>query len=241
MPITDQDIIDYGQTHLFAYTDYQIQNYVINTGITDHRKTRQALLEIEQRTNSLTDLDFLIRKHQANIAIKQDEMSVEISAAKKQLIQVEIEELEFALKKCQIRKNALEEERTIFLNFVKHFIQDKEDLDKAYNDPEEDRQYWISRMSKQAAIDLLSYGKVSAGNMESITQMPVEDQVQTIAGAIEFNKKMETGLLAIQRKVETQLLEDMKTNMNPELIPNLEKTVKPYDSKNLLSTTEPKT
>ncbi len=71
--------------------------------------------------------------------------------------------------------------------------------------------------------------------------MPVEDQVQTLAGAIEFNKKMETGLLALQRKVETQLLEDMKTNMNPELLPNLEKTVKPYDTKNLLGTSEPKT
>jgi hypothetical protein len=241
MSITDQDIIEYGQNHLFAYTDYQIQNYVINTGITDHRKTRQALLEIEQRTNSLIDLDFLIRKHHANIEIKKEELAAETGTAKKQLIQVEIDELEFALKKCNIRKIALDEERTVFLNFVKNFITTKEDLDKVYNDPEEDKQYWISRMSKQAAVDLLSYGKVSAGNMESIIQMPVEDQVQTLAGAIEFNKKMETGLLALQRKVETQLLEDMKTNMNPELLPNLEKTVKPYDTKNLLGTSEPKT
>ncbi len=241
MSITDQDIIDYGQNHLFAYTDYQIQHYVINTGITDHRKTRQALLEIEQRTNALLDHDFLIKKHRANIAIKQEEMSQVSSPAKKQLLQIEIEELELALKKCQLKKTALEEERNIFLNFVKHFIKTKEDLDKAYNDPDEDKQYWVSRMSKQAAIDLLSYGKVSAGNMESIIQMPIEDQVQTLAGAIEFNKRMETGLLAIQRKVETQLLEDMKTNMNPELIPNLEKTVKPYDTKNLLGTSEPKT
>jgi len=241
MSITDKDIIDYGQSKLFAYSSYQIQNYVINTGITDHRKTRQALLEIEQRTNSLIDNDFLIRKHEANIAIKKEEMAAEPSEPKKQLIQVEIEELEFALKKCYARRTALEDERTVFLNFVKHHIKTKEDLEKVYNDPEEDRQYWISRMSKQAAIDLLSYGKVSSGNMESIIQMPVEDQVQTLAGAIEFNKKMETGLLALQRKVETQLLEDMKTNMNPELIPNLEKTVKPYDTKNLLGTTEPKT
>ncbi len=83
MSITDQDIIEYGQNHLFAYTDYQIQNYVINTGITDHRKTRQALLEIEQRTNSLIDLDFLIRKHHANIEIKKEELAAETGTAKK--------------------------------------------------------------------------------------------------------------------------------------------------------------
>lgn len=241
MSITDQEIIAYGQSKLFAYTDYQIKNYVINTGITGHRKARQTMLEIEQRTNALIDNEFHTRKQEANLVIKREELEKETSPGKKQLIQIEIEEIEYGLSKANLKKQALTEERQVFLDSIKEYVNSSEDLDKIYHDPEEDRQYWMSRMSKQAAIDLLSYGKVGAGNIESIIQMPIEDQVKTLAGAVEFSKRMETGLLAIQRKVETQLLEDMKTDMNPELIPNLEKTVKPYDTKNLLGTSESKT
>ncbi len=241
MSITDQEIIAYGQSKLFAYTDYQIKNYVINTGVTGHRKARQTMLEIEQRTNALIDNDFHMRKQQANLLIKQEELEKETSPGRRQLIQIEIEEIEHSLVRTKLRNQTLIDERQIFLDAIKEYATSAEDLDKIYHDPEEDKQYWISRLGKQAAIDLLSYGKVSAGNLESIIQMPVEDQIKTLAGAIEFNKRMETGLLAIQRKVETQLLEDMKNDMNPELIPNLEQTVKPYDTKNLLGTSESKT
>ena len=40
--------------------------------------------------------------------------------------------------------------------------------------PKNERDYWVSRIGKQSAIDMLSYGKRS-GNMDSITNMPGED------------------------------------------------------------------
>ena len=54
-------------------------------------------------------------------------------------------------------------------------VNNIDELDKILHDPENEKNYWITRLGKQSAIDMLSYGKISSGNMDSITNMPSED------------------------------------------------------------------
>jgi hypothetical protein len=47
-------------------------------------------------------------------------------------------------------------------------------------------------MAKQAGIDILSYGRIGAGNMESISMMPPQQQADVLLIASEYAVKMES-------------------------------------------------
>ena len=80
------------------------------------------------------------------------------------------------------------------------------------NNPEEERKYWIARMGKQAALDLLSSGRITVGNMDSIAMMSEEDQVQTLKVAIQYSGLMNVGLAKLQQEMIPYLQELEKTS-----------------------------
>ena len=117
-------------------------------------------------------------------------------------------------------------------------VNNIDELDKILHDPENEKNYWITRLGKQSAIDMLSYGKISSGNMDSITNMPSEDQEKVIGGAIAFTKKMENGILTLQDEVVRRL----ENNVPKTLLPDVNEEIdQKHDAKNLLGTTKPKT
>ena len=48
---------------------------------------------------------------------------------------------------------------------------------------EEDKKYWISQ-GKTSACDMVSFGHVGTGNMDSIMNLPPDDQIQVLSGAL---------------------------------------------------------
>lgn len=108
------------------------------------------------------------------------------------------------------------------------------------NDREgKEREYWISRMGKQAAMEMLSYGKIGTGNLESIMHMPHADQDKIIRGALEYTKQFETGIVAIEKDVEQKLINMLKEKDNVDIVPKLEDTVQ--ENAKLLDSPESKT
>jgi hypothetical protein len=81
-------------------------------------------------------------------------------------------------------------------------------------DHEEERKYWVTRMAKQAAMDMVSYGRIGSGNMDSIAMMPEEDQIEALATTIQYNERLQNGLAQIAGAVNEGLLE------NKNAIPN---------------------
>jgi len=85
---------------------------------------------------------------------------------------------------------------------------------------EKEQEYWSQRMAKQAMMDMMTMGKISSGNLESIMGMPLALQNKTIAQAITNAAQMEKGIMGIQHKVRGLLTEAEKSN--PEgALPNL--------------------
>ena len=65
----------------------------------------------------------------------------------------------------------------------------------------DERDYWVKRLSKQAALDMLTTGVVGSGNMDAIISMPEEEQIKCLAAAVDYNNKLKLGMHNIERKV----------------------------------------
>jgi cyclopropane fatty-acyl-phospholipid synthase-like methyltransferase len=67
-------------------------------------------------------------------------------------------------------------------------------------------EYWTNRLAKQAATDLLFYGRVGTGNMDAILSMHPNQQTETLSLAMNYG----TQLQHIQKNIQANIDEKLK-------------------------------
>ena len=103
MTINKKDLIDYVYGFKFTYKDYQMENFVIDTGITDAFRARQCVIEIENRYKLWEDSNFSLREQETNLKIAQRSRDSEKDELQKELHQIEVEKLEAAIIRTRAR------------------------------------------------------------------------------------------------------------------------------------------
>jgi hypothetical protein len=100
---------------------------------------------------------------------------------------------------------------------------DSEDLDSViatFEDPAivdaEEHKYWIARMAKQCAIDLLTTGRVQSGNLESMLMMKPEDQAAITDLALTYSTAMNHSIGKFKEIAENKV-ENMLSGRGPEM------------------------
>jgi hypothetical protein len=231
----EKEIMAYAVHTNMSMTAYQCENFVAKgAGITPWRQVRQAFMELESRYHSYQEIKTSLRK--AELIRKkwmrdQAEATDEIA---KEMLQVDIEKNDYDITIWKRKLLQAETEINAFMAFVKKHATTEDDLQFfAEERPEEERKYWIARLAKQAATDVISYGRIGAGNMDSITQMPEEDQMQTIALAMKYSGEIQAGIHNISMSVQPGI--DKMIETKNDRIPNLLDT-----AENIQLTDQPK-
>lgn len=201
MSIHESEILEVLNENNFGMSEYQIQNYVIKSQVTNYNQVKQSLIELNARRDSLlqTEIDQKrrkIKKEKIEKKIKEENDQFE-----KQLFEIDLEEVEKDLEYVEKRLLIQKKEYDFFLQKITSLFDSKEELQNYMNNPEEERKYWIARMGKQAALDLLASGRITVGNMDSIAMMSEEDQVQTLKVAIQYSGLMNVGLVKLQQEM----------------------------------------
>ncbi len=193
-------------------TDYQNENFVMNSHVTKYRQIRQALLEIENRYHGLRKIKLDIRRDDIKIAKLRKDLETVTDELEAELIRIDIEDFE---SDQEIRKRKLvrqEQEIDVFVRRVQDNVEKEEDIAKYFDqDPEEEKKYWIARMGKQAAMDILSFGRISTGNLDSIAMLPEEEQLQILSIGFQYSNLLGGQLAKIEgrtREYTQQLLSD---------------------------------
>lgn len=191
-------------------SEYQNKFFVTASQLTPYRMLKQCMLEIEARHHSWYNVKNKHKRKLIEIQMAKRDLEQIRDPLAKQLLEVDIEDME---NDCRIWERKLlqaEDEMLGFINQVKQIAGDDEELlKKAFSyDEEEERQYWVTRMAKQAAMDMVSYGRIGSGNMDSIAMMPEEDQIMTLATTLQYNERLMNGLNQISQAVSQGLLEN---------------------------------
>ena len=189
--------MDYGMTH------EQIKNFVVNSHVTDKRKLRQVLVEVE-------------------IARLQDRLNITEDPYERQLMEFDIEEYKLDLNKFQVSLHQYDNEMAAFMDWINKHWGSIEEVEKAAEYTEEDeRKYWIARMGKQAAMDVYTTGKIGTGNLDSIAMMREDDQYATLNVAMQYSGLLSAGISKIQNELRPHLDKLMMDGSSPR-IPTME-------------------
>ena len=195
-------------------TDYQNENFVMNSHVTKYRQIRQALLEIENRYHGLRKIRLDIKRDDIKIAKLKRDLESCTDELEAELISVDIEDFESDQEIRKRKLNRQEQEIDCFVKRVQENVENEEDIQRYFDqDPEEERKYWVARMGKQAAMDILSFGRISTGNLDSIAMLPEEEQLQVLSIGFQYSNLLGGQLAKIEgktREYTQQLLADSK-------------------------------
>lgn len=189
-------------------TEYECEHFVADTQLTPWRKVRQSLMELETRyhaymenRNSLRKAEILRKRLVRDMEQVPDELD-------RELMQIDLEKNDYdiGIWKRKLRQSELE--LKYFLNVVDKYVDEENGYPLEYfttEQPHEVKTYWIARMGKQAAMDIVSYGRIGAGNMTSIMDMPEEDQVEALGIAVKYSGMIGGGIDKLNKMIAPQV------------------------------------
>jgi hypothetical protein len=190
----------------WSMSDFQSRYFVVNSHVTDYRRVRQALIELETRMSSKKALERNMRKVSLEMKLHQEAYENEPHPIKKDLILVEIDDCEYQLNIYNKKLRVIQEEIDEFTGIVQSIVPDMAELETyKYHNEEKEREYWIARMGKQACMDVMSYGRIGQGNLDSIAMMPLKDQEETIKVAMQYSAVLTKAIGGIEQKVRLEL------------------------------------
>jgi len=206
----------------FGQSEFQNRYYVINSQITPWRQLRQAIMELQARTNSLQKITVQYRRNLNDMA----RLKSEIAEEENEFTKTDLEcQLEICRLDTQIWMNKIrqcKEETDGIMRIIKERT-DSEDLDSViatFEDPAivemTESKYWIARMAKQCAIDLLTTGRVQSGNLESMLMMKPEDQAAITDLALTYSTAMNHSIGKFKEIAENKV-ENMLSGHGPEM------------------------
>ena len=208
--------MDYGMTH------EQIKNFVVNSHVTDKRKLRQVLVEVERRNHDRKKVVLDKKRKEVEIARLEDRLNVTDDPYERQLMEFAIEEYKLDLNKFQVSLHQYDNEMAAFMDWINKNWSSMEEVEKASEYTEEDeRKYWIARMGKQAAMDVYTTGKIGTGNLDSIAMMREDDQYATLNVAMQYSGLLSAGISKIQNELRPHLDKLMMDGSSPR-IPTME-------------------
>jgi len=203
----NQEIFELVESHgSWSMSDFQSRYFVVNSQVTNYRRVRQALLEIETRIAAKKQIERNRRRTEVQKQIHLRDLANESDPLKKQLIELDIDQCDYDLSVYDKKYRVCLEELDRFAEIVKDIVPDSDTLAtyKEHNEIEE-RNYWIARMAKQATMDLMTIGRIGQGNLDSIAMMPLKDQEETIKAALKYNTLLNKGVQSIERQAQEEL------------------------------------
>ena len=187
-------------------THEQIKNFVVNSHVTDKRKLRQVLVEIERRNHDRKKCVLDRKRKETEIARLQDKVNVTDDPYERRLMELDIEEFELDRNKYNVTLHQYDNELAAFMDWINKNWGSMEEVEKAAEYTEEDeRKYWIARMGKQAAMDVYTTGKIGTGNLDSIAMMREDDQFATLNVAMQYSGLLNVGIAKIQNELKPHL------------------------------------
>jgi len=224
----DQEILNYSLNKEWCNPKYKMRWFVGETQITPFSKLRQWLLEIKGREEAIEGLEYDIAKWQIEIDKTNhiaENTTDEFERRSAELEAWNLERKQIATKR---RLSNWYLERQQLIDLVNEFLESEEAIvpdgtGRTYMDimdtEEEDQyeaEYWTNRLAKQAATDMLFYGRINTGNMDAILSMSSEQQTETLTLALKYGTQLQQSQDQIQSEVNEQL-ELEKQNQNAAL------------------------
>lgn len=192
----------------FSMSQFQIKHFVVGSQHNNFRQFKQILLEMEVRITNLEQIGLDMEKNRLEKDLLEENVASETSPAQKALYQHEIKKLDIGyengLRSMERTKGELSYLEEILAEF-RSKIDVKELMD---NQELYENDYWIKRLANQAALELLTVGRIGVGNLEALMQMGDNNFKKALVEATKITNEVKNQVKYLDMIGEQELLEN---------------------------------
>jgi hypothetical protein len=210
----DEKLMQISESMSFALPKYKAYNFVGGAQITPYAKLKQWLLELRGREDAVEHLEYTVRKAELEIQMDEEGKEFITDPKRKQMVDLTIADKHVDLRKFKRNLKDAYKERQGFIDLIKEFLEtedavlpDGTRLIDVFGNPElEDKyehEYWTVRMAKQAMLDMISYGRIGTGNLDSILMMDPEQQKQVLTLASAYTISIDKNINQLMTQATT--------------------------------------
>ena len=163
----------------------QVRSFVVAQAHTPYKQIQQCMMEIDGRKAGLKEHEFTMRELEADLAIYKEKIDKTPEGPQKEKYKIKLERVEWNYERKKNSRKRMEVEIGYLLEIYQELTNKLSFEEMSENREQLELEYWQARMSKQAAVDLLSHGVVGVGNMLSIMDMPKETMEETLKLTVE--------------------------------------------------------
>jgi len=231
----EKDLITRAMNKEWTNPKYKMRYFVGQAQITPFSKFRQWLLEIKSKEESIENMEYEIAKYEIEVdrfARMADEAHDDLD---RRLAEVEKWNAKRNLTMSKRRLQDWYLERHQLLDLLKEFTESDEgklpdgsgrtywDIINTEAEDDYEAEYWTNRLAKQAATDMLFYGRIGTGNMDAILSMDPKQQAETLALTMNFSTQIQSYTQRLQSEAEENLKLQGSVNNESLLAPEEEK------------------
>ena len=213
----DKELIKKSLNKEWTNPKFKLRWFVGQAQITPFAKFRQWLLEIKTKEEAIENMEYELAKHQVEIERFKRLRDSSTDDLDRRMAEIEMWNLERLLYMSKRRIQDWYLERQHLVDLLKEFLDSdeaklKDGSGRTYmdiiNTEEEDgfeAEIWTNRLAKQAACDLIFYGRINSGNMDAILTMSAEQQAETLALGLNFATQLQQYTNNLQLKIDDKL------------------------------------
>ena len=213
----EKDLIKRSLNKEWTNPKFKLRWFVGQAQITPFAKFRQWLLEIKTKEEAIENMEYELAKLDLEYDRFQrvrDQSHDDLDRRQAELEMWNTDRLRY-MSRRRLQDWYLERQQLVDL--LQEFLDSdeaklKDGSGRTFMDiidtEEEDKfeaELWTNRLAKQAACDLIFYGRINSGNMDAILSMSPDQQAETFALAINFGTQLQQYTQRLQDKVDHQL------------------------------------
>jgi len=191
-------------------TKFQLKHFVVGDQPTLLHQLRQVVNEIDVRESSFHKFTYKVKKKSLELDILREKLRGEENRSS---LEIQLSELEFDHESWKLSSS----ERTLkgsrqelgYLYEILEDLTDGVDVNELLDNFDRyDEIYWTKRLGKQAAVDMATGGRISAGNLAAIELMPEElkqqSLLETMRLANEYTENIQSQINAQEKQSQIE-------------------------------------
>lgn len=216
--MTDTELIEFANNEVdSSVPKFKLKHFVGGSLITPFHNLKQLFLELKIRQDSYLHIQWEIKRKELEEMVEREKLANCTNDIEKQYIEIDLLNIVKDKKKHEDAQVGALKEKDAILELIRELcdgpqgvLPDGTKLMDVFGnkelEEELERQHWVTRLAKQASMEMLAYGRIGTGNMDAIAMLPPKEIGECLQLTSQYTTRVGTGMGLLTDKA----INDMK-------------------------------
>ena len=204
--MTDTQLIEFANNEVdSSVPKFKLKHFVGGSQLTPFHNLKQLFLELKIRQDSFLHIEWEIARKKMEELVEKEKLANSTNDIEKQYIEIDLLNIVKDRKKHEEAQVGALKEKDAILELIRELCEGPQGtlpdgtklMDVFGNkelEEELERQHWVTRLAKQASMEMLAYGKIGTGNMDAIAMLPPKEIAECLQLTSDYTVRVGTGM-----------------------------------------------